>query len=136
MRNNMLENTTRKGRQSGRDISLGPGSQDARGAPLPRHPFSTSDFDQIYQRGWGAAGQVPARPHLPLAEAQQQGPPPRLLCVYTRNTGTAVLPSFRLKTFCIEKISAHLVSSLLLLASARTICGIKRHALMDRREKG
>lgn len=40
--------------------------------------------------------------------------------------------SFPLKqTFCIEKIPARLVSFLLLLASAGTICGLKCHALKE-----
>lgn len=80
-----------------------------------------SNFDKRYwgERGWRAAP-CPA----PL--------PP----VSTETPAMAVLSGLWLRqTFCIEKIPAHVVSFLLLLASARTICGIKRHALMDREKK-
>lgn len=60
--------------------------------------------------------------------AQVPWPP---LCV--KNTALLGHPSPQ--TVCIEKIPAHLVSFLLLLASAGTICGLKRHALKDRKER-
>lgn len=87
--------------------------------------------------GWKADSYKPP----PLEEVKQQrcrAALPAPFCVYIRRTQKQwfFFQSFQLKqTFCIERIPAHLVSCLLLLASARTIRGLKRHALMDRREK-
>lgn len=73
--------------------------------------------------GWKAYSDAPSRP---LAEARARASCPRVVCVY-ENPAIAVHSFWLKQTFCIEKIPAHLVSFLLLLASARTISGIKRH---------
>lgn len=111
------------------------------GAPLlPSTPPTSTSAKPTGGRGSRLEGRSYS-PSPPRAEAPQQGlgaPARSFLCVCRKNTETAVLLSVNPTEtdICIEKIPAHLVSFLLLLASARTIRGIKRHALMNRRGKG
>lgn len=101
------------------------GSHEGQRSFLSPHSISHSDR----MLGRRAGGQSPP------PQTTGEGLPPPLVCLW-RTQQWLFFQSFRLKqTFCIEKIPAHLVSFLLLMASARTICGIKCHALMDRREK-
>lgn len=121
----MLDNIIRKGKQGGTQVfSLTfSGSREGQGS-FPS-PSSTLGL---------GAGRHTAPRAPPLAEAAERGLP--VLRAHLQTPATLLSRSPRLQqTFCIEKIPAHLVSCLLLLASARTIRGIKRHALMDRRDE-
>lgn len=91
------------------------GAAGGQPASFPTKP----SFDGVLQ-AWGWR-------QMPIQGPRCPGCP---LCV--KNTALLVHPSPQ--TVCIEKIPAHLVSFLLLLASAGTICGLKRHALKDRKE--
>lgn len=124
----MLSNNIQKGKQETQACLTFSGSQ--RGNAPSSHPTLFPTLTTC--SGGGLEGRVLS---LSPPQTTEEGLPPPLVCLW-RTQQWLFFQSFRLKqTFCIEKIPAHLVSFLLLMASARTICGIKCHALMDRREK-
>lgn len=130
----MLSNTIQKGKRCGKKrhrFSVKFSQEVMRGNAAPSHPQSSSNSDRVHGGGWKVDSRSPA---LLWQRQRRASPSHSRVCV--ENPQWLFFQSFRLKqTVCIEKIPAHLVSFLLLLASARTICGIKCHALMDRREK-
>lgn len=128
-KDSMLSNTIWKGKQceERHRFSVELSQEVKRGTLLPLTPTLCPTLTTYTGGGRKVA------PYSPRPRQQHRARAPPVVCMYTENPAMAVLSVIPTQTFCIEEIPAHLVSFLLLLASARTICGVKCHALMDRR---